>query len=55
LEGGEVSLTNPPTGRFEFKAESYSVNWLGQKEIKVPFGYGTFWLLITEWVVQRCN
>jgi hypothetical protein len=24
-------------------------------EVKVPFGYGTIWLLITEWVVQRCN
>jgi hypothetical protein len=29
LEGGEVSLTNPPSGRLEFKAESYSVDWLG--------------------------
>jgi hypothetical protein len=29
MEGGEVSLTNPPLGRLEFKAESYSVDWLG--------------------------
>jgi hypothetical protein len=29
LEGGEVSLTDLPSGRLEFKAESYSVNWLG--------------------------
>jgi hypothetical protein len=26
LEGGEVSLTNPPSGRLEFKAESHSVD-----------------------------
>jgi hypothetical protein len=24
-------------------------------EVKVPFKYGTIWLLITEWIVQRCN
>jgi hypothetical protein len=29
LEGGEVSLTNPSSGRLESKAESYSVDWLG--------------------------
>jgi hypothetical protein len=29
LEGGEVSLTDSPSGRLEFKAESYSVDWLG--------------------------
>jgi hypothetical protein len=29
LKGGEVSLTDPPSGRLEFKAESYSVDWLG--------------------------
>jgi hypothetical protein len=29
LEGGEVSMTNPPSGRLEFNAESYSVDWLG--------------------------
>jgi hypothetical protein len=29
LEGGEVSLTNPPLGHLQFKAESYSVDWLG--------------------------
>jgi hypothetical protein len=29
LEGGEVSLTNPASGRLESKAESYLVDWLG--------------------------
>jgi hypothetical protein len=29
MESGEVSLTNPPSGRLEFKAGSYSVDWLG--------------------------
>jgi hypothetical protein len=26
LEGGEVSITDSPSGHLEFKAESYSVN-----------------------------
>jgi hypothetical protein len=29
LEGGEVSLANSPSGCLGFKAESYSVDWLG--------------------------
>jgi hypothetical protein len=29
MEGGEVSLANSPLGRLGFKAESYSVDWLG--------------------------
>jgi hypothetical protein len=29
LEGGEVSLTNSPSGRLGFKAGSYSVDWPG--------------------------
>jgi hypothetical protein len=29
LEGGGVSLTDAPSGRLEFQAESYSVDCLG--------------------------
>jgi hypothetical protein len=41
LEGGEVSLTDSPSGRLEFKVESYSVNWLGWIAVGVLFGCGT--------------
>jgi hypothetical protein len=29
VEGVEISLTDSPSGRLGFKAESYSVDWLG--------------------------
>jgi hypothetical protein len=41
LEGGEVSLTDSPSGRLEFKAESYSVNWFGWIAVEVLFGCDT--------------
>jgi hypothetical protein len=41
LEGGEVSLTDSLSGRLEFKAESYSVNWLGRVAVGVLFGCST--------------
>jgi hypothetical protein len=41
MEGGEVSLTDSPSGRLGFKAESYSVDWLSKVADEVPFGYGT--------------
>jgi hypothetical protein len=55
LEGGEVSLTDSPSGRLEFKAESYSVNWLGWVAVGVLFGCGTVRPSVTEWVVQSCD
>jgi hypothetical protein len=24
-------------------------------EVKVSIGYGIIWLLIAEWIIQRCN
>jgi hypothetical protein len=41
LEGGEVFLIDSPSGRLEFKVESYSVNWLGWIAVGVLVGCDT--------------